>query len=422
MARQVISTSLAPDCFVGEVMGDLRVKGWETPQVAVDGSAEDLDLQESDDVVRISSRGGCEIRLPHAAALEIESVHGDAEIKLLEESLQISEVHGSLTLRNVAGLKVQRVQGDLSGRSIDGDLEIEQVLGDAELRQIAGSCSLGEVHGDLNLQDVGRGVQAKVLGDARVRLSSLLSSLDDESCTLSADGDVLLTVPADAGLRLHLVSRGGMIRVNVGDKAETYQQEQVDLEIGSGESGVTIEAGGDIIILGQWMGAERGSAPFMSDYSDQIARQVETQIGQQMEEVSRRMKDQMDRLTSTLGQAGFSPEDTARVVEQAMRAGERETARAQEKIRRAQEKLERKLEEAQRKAEQKARSGDRNAWARPRHTWGRTWPTPPTPPTPPSVSEPVAEEERMLVLKMLEQKKISLEEAEKLLAAMEGKE
>ena len=43
----------------------------------------------------------------------------------------------------------------------------------------------------------------------------------------------------------------------------------------------------------------------------------------------------------------------------------------------------------------------------------------PTPPSPPS-SEPVAEEERMAVLKMLAEKKITAEQAEKLLDALEG--
>jgi hypothetical protein len=42
----------------------------------------------------------------------------------------------------------------------------------------------------------------------------------------------------------------------------------------------------------------------------------------------------------------------------------------------------------------------------------------PTPPAPPS--EPVAEEERMAVLKMLAEKKISAEQAEQLLNALEG--
>ena len=44
-----------------------------------------------------------------------------------------------------------------------------------------------------------------------------------------------------------------------------------------------------------------------------------------------------------------------------------------------------------------------------------------TPPPPPPPSDPVTDEERMSILRMVEQKKISIAEAEKLLAALEGK-
>jgi hypothetical protein len=45
---------------------------------------------------------------------------------------------------------------------------------------------------------------------------------------------------------------------------------------------------------------------------------------------------------------------------------------------------------------------------------------PPTPPEPPR--EPVSDEERLAILRMLEQKKITVEQAEQLLAALTGKD
>jgi hypothetical protein len=51
--------------------------------------------------------------------------------------------------------------------------------------------------------------------------------------------------------------------------------------------------------------------------------------------------------------------------------------------------------------------------------WSFSIPTPPTPPTP--QGDPVTEDERLMILRMLEQKQISMEEAEQLLSALEGK-
>jgi len=420
MTRQVVNTSLAPDCVVGQVMGDLRVKGWDLPQVAVDADPDALGLREEEDTVYLDCQGDLEIRLPHGASLKIEAVHGDAQIKLLDEQVEIGQVHGSLSLRNVAGAAIAALHGDLSARSVTGDLEIQQAQGDVDIRQVEGACNLREVLGDLELQNVRGDLLAVSKGDARV----ILGFLQGESYKIQASGDVYVGIPPEAGLRLHLVSAGRSIKLRLPEHSQIYQQEQVDLEVGLGEVDLSVEAGGDISLAAEARSATtfgwEGSALNMSDFSEQITRQVESQIGQQMEEVTRRVQEQMERLSESLNRSGMSPDEAHRVVEQAMRASERETARAQEKMRRAQEKLERKLEDAQRRAEQKARAEERSPWARPRHTWGRSVSTPPPPSPPPAAPGPVSEEERLMILRMLEQKKISLEEADRLLSALEG--
>ncbi len=359
MARQVIHTSLAPDCIIGQVAGDLRIKGWDLPQIAVDADPSILQLREEEDTVHLDCQGDLEVRLPHGSVVEIDAVQGDSQIKLLDENIKINQVHGSLSLRNVAGVMVGIVNGDLSARSITGDLEVQQALGDADIRQVEGACNLREVLGDLVLQNIRGDLHAVTQGNARIKLSLL----QGESYMVQADGDVSIGVSPEAGLRLHLLSAAQSIKVRLPEHNQSYQQEQVDLEVGDGEVGLAIEAGGDIKLsteVSDW----EGSTPYMTDFSEQITRQVESQIGQQMEEVTRRVQEQMGRLSETLNRAGMSPDEAHRVVEQAMRASERETARAQEKMRRAQEKLERKLEEAQRRADQKARAEERSPWAR----------------------------------------------------------
>jgi hypothetical protein len=125
------------------------------------------------------------------------------------------------------------------------------------------------------------------------------------------------------------------------------------------------------------------------------------------------LNEQLSRLSETIGKSGLSEADAERIARRAREASERATARAQEKIARAQERLARKMEAASRKAEQRGRaSAGRSVHA---------YPWPPQPPNPPEAKEPVSDEERLMILRMLEQKKITLEEAENLLAALEGK-
>jgi hypothetical protein len=81
-----------------------------------------------------------------------------------------------------------------------------------------------------------------------------------------------------------------------------------------------------------------------------------------------------------------------------------------------------KAEAAMRRAEAKARAAEVRArrGANVNMNVGR-WNWDLTPRGPDEVGEPVSDEERLTILRMLQEKKISLEEAEKLLAAIEGK-
>ena len=89
----------------------------------------------------------------------------------------------------------------------------------------------------------------------------------------------------------------------------------------------------------------------------------------------------------------------------------------QERVGMALRRAEEKLAEAMRKME--VREGDRR-----RKGYGWQTPVPPTPPTPPAPPapkrSPASDEERMIILRMVEEGKISVEQAEKLLSALNG--
>jgi hypothetical protein len=136
-----------------------------------------------------------------------------------------------------------------------------------------------------------------------------------------------------------------------------------------------------------------------------------------------------------LGRDGpFSPGEfpglSSELHERISRRVEEATRRALESSMRAREQSDRvqhRVDAAMRRAEEKMRSAEHRSMhmgikvGRFGATIERsgTPPVPPTPPRPPA--EPVTDEERLTILKMLQEKKISLQDAEKLLAALDGK-
>jgi hypothetical protein len=425
MDRKTISTTLAPEIILDEIMGDLQVKGWEEPEVQVRGADEEVTVEEHDDVIHISSQGDCGLRVPAGSSLQIDQAHGDVRIKLLEDSISIDQVHGSLTLRNIGAAKIAQVHGDLFARQVIGSLVIEQVHGNAHVRDVQADCQLWCVNGNLDLSDVGGSVEAQSDGNARLRLRQAAGS----SYKIHAEGNVQVELPATANLVVKIRCDGEMIRVRMPGNSQTYRQESLELTFGDGSIPMEIITSGVVSISeyvesqDQTRGFDENFEPFIGlpdDFAERLSQQVESQIEAQMEAMTRSLNDQFSRMSEIFDRNGIKEDEAERIIEEARAKSERATAQAEEKLRRSQEKIERKMEAHRKRAEAQAQAAERRANASSRRGWTFQWsgasPASPTPSKPPAT-----EEERLLILRMLEQKKISLEQATQLLEALEGK-
>jgi hypothetical protein len=429
MEQQSVPTSASPEVLIEAVQGSLQLKGWEEHEVRArcdsDGG---LSLQEQEDAVRLSCRGDCSVRVPLGASVQIVQVHGDARIKLLEDQLTVEGVHGSLALRDIAGVDIQTVHGNLQAREISGGLRVDRVMGNAVIWDVQGEFSIEQVDGNLDLRDVDGTAQASAGGNIRVRLSSMAPG----SCRFAAGGNLNCRIPNDASVSITLSSGGGTINLDLPEQRATLRQDHYEVTLQEGQTELELSAGGIIFLTARevdWasLAEDEGPEPgvFGGDFegiSEEFTQQLTQQIDEQVQAQMSRLHEQMGRLSEMIGKAGLSEEAAERVMRSARQTTEEAAARAQEKIARAQERLARKMEAAARKAEQRAQAAERRRGSRgPSFSWPGA-PQPPGAPFPPrEQKEPVTEEERLMILRMLEQKKISLEQAEQLLAALEGK-
>jgi hypothetical protein len=413
MSQQTFPTSLAPEVIVKTIQGNLQMKGWDRPEVSVQAQPDDLNIEEQEDILQLSCQGDCTVRLPHGATVQVGSVQGEARFKYLDDDLHIDQVAGNLTLRNLAAVQVTSVRGSLNARNIAGDLSAERVSGDASARNIQGRCRLLEVAGNLDLRSVEDSLAAECNGNARLRLYTL----DGENYSLEAGGNLSVELAPDAGANIKLHSAGESIRLRLAGQTQNLTVASHELTLGGGGAAMQLSAGGSLSLesgpggsFGRDEEAEMDEdfGNFV-DLSAQISRQVEAQ----MQAVTRQINEQLADLTASMNQIGFSEEQRQRILEQARRSSERAAVHAQEQARRAQEKLERKLEAVRRRSEMKNRHAERRS-RRSIHVEIGDRPSEPA-------SEPVSDEERLTILRMLEQKKISLAEAESLLDALEGK-
>ncbi len=426
MDKQFVATSASPQVTL-QVSGNLRLKGQDTLEVTAKAdSPENLTLETRDDQVVLRSQGDCTVRVPRLATIHVHTVQGEAVIKALEGNLTIDTINGNLQMRNVAETKISQVNGETSVKNLDGNLSIDRINGDMNGRGIQGDCLVTSAHGNLNLSDVGGDARATADGNITLRLDPApghqfeFSSHSNVFCRLSEDASVEISV-----------TKASQVMTNLpGIHATAPVQAPYALTLGEGDAKLSLSADGNVIL--DTHAPDWGMEDFDIDVGSEVegmADVISEQINEQVESQMRMMEDQLNAQLSSLSMrlsaAKLTEEQIHHIEERAHEASERASARAQEKMRRAQAKMEQKMAAMQRRMEQKNRDIDRAS----RHAhrgWNFKIPTPAVPtgsPEPPTqMGEPVSEDERILILRMLEEKKITLEEAEQLLSALEGKE
>lgn len=421
MDKQFVSTSASPQITV-EVSGDLRIKGQDSLDVvAKSENPEDVTLETRDDHVVIRSSGDCVVRVPRQALVVVRAAHGDASVKALEGDLTIESVDGDLELRNVAQTRINRINGSLLAKNVDGNLEVDSVSGDVTARGLQGDFTVnGSISGNLDLRDVGGSARAIAGGNIVLHLDPSPGHQFDFTthgnlfCRLSEDASVEISVPKASQVRVDLP----------GIHASAPVQSPYALTLGEGDAKLSLSADGNVVLdtHAPDMGVEDFDIELGSEVegmADALSQQISQQVESQVRMIEDNLNAQLSGLSMRMSAAGLSADQARRIEERAREASQRAASRAQEKMRHAQEKMEQKMAAMQRKMEMRNRERERASRHEHRH-WSFNMPTPPAPHTAPG--EPVSEDERLMILRMLQEKKITTEEAEQLLSALEDKE
>jgi hypothetical protein len=324
------------------------------------------------------------MRAPVESKLMIERVGGDATIVDIEGSIGIASVGGSLTLKRVGPSAVEQVAGHLNARSVEGDLTGEAISGNASVRDIEGNMELEKVHGSLALRDAGYKAKASVSGNANLRLDPGPGAQYEIEC----QGNAYCRLEPPANAEVLLKSESQRILVQTDEGSQVVEAKEHEMKFGKGEASLSVEAGGHVDFRckegGEGFGLGIDLDLDLGEDFDDLAEEISDQVGSQMEAQLEALNQQLDALSDQLKVSGS-----------------RAVMRAQRQVEATQRRLERKL------------------WARRTKHRPRAFAIGLSPVNEP---EPVSDEERMKVLEMVQDKKISIEEAEILLATLEGRE
>lgn len=431
-----LDTSQNPRVIITEVSGDLNLKGQDQPVVIIKVSGEiQPNVDKVGDQISIGCESECVVYVPHAAQVEIREVSGDCSIKSLAGSLHIQNIGRELTLRDTGGATIENIGIDLSAKRVNGDLKIDNIGRGAIVRDINGAFTADNIGQHLHLRDVSGSISAEVGGTADI----VLAPVPWQTYKIEAGGALNCRLSEEPNAVLNLSSAGRRISVTLPEFSDTIREETYTVTVGEGGAVVELAAGGALTVSSRRSGWESfGSfeqAPGIRvEEIDSMADEIEEQITSQLDQFTSSFENMFTQIEGSLRGVPLSERQAERIRERLERAKERASERAQAAAERARARMELRLERA-------------------RRTRGHIPPIPPVPPIPPippipavppvpskgwsasarfnwsgsaapapaADEEPVHDDERLLILRMLEEKQISAAEAEQLLAALEGR-
>lgn len=362
---RMISAGSSPKIVVDRIGGDISVVGWDGTEILIKADDDQVKVEQDGDEIRIHCDDDISLRLPKASTISFTLIEGDASIRGVSGEIAIRDITGDLSMREVGAVSIESIQSDFSLRGARGDLYIKNANGDVSIRDVEGNVKIDSVADDLALRGARGDIKVNVGEDVVV----YLEPRENGEYLVTAGDDILLVLPSLANATVTM--QGDEIDVEWPGVENEPQATQRVITLGAGSARIVLSAGGDVRLTNQANAGESaeefgnfaGLNFDWSGFGDRISRQVE--------------------------------QVTAKAAKRAEEAARR----------------------AERHVERHARRWTGRVNVGPSWDFGpKGVPNPPGGPK----SEPVADEERLAILKMLQEKKITAEQAEQLLKALEG--
>jgi|GEM_PF-795668 len=412
MAEQIIPQEDITRLEINSVSGSLHLSGWNRDMIRISNWDHDkepgelIKTKNKKTLLQISSPGDLIVHLPHSLDVTVKSVSGDANLRGLDGELKVVSISGSMVLRDVGSISLETLQGDLIASRIRRDLRADLISGDCLVNDVQGQVELKDIKGDVQLEQVDGGFDIQAAGNGLI----IFHPVPWQAYRIEVKGDLSVTMPDDSDANLSIQSGKKDIRLFPGKLNLKIDQKEYEHQLGEGGTSIQLIAGGKVfatddefsVFTGFKMNLEE-LGTFSTDFSADTAEQIKFSLGN----LEQDLRESLSGLTASLEEIGLSEESLRDLGEQIEETSRRAAEKAELAAIKAQAKVERKIAKTRRKmfdAREKTKQFDINAFLDAKAN-----------------KDNVTEKERMLILKMLQEKKISAEEADNLLKALEGK-
>jgi hypothetical protein len=357
--------------LVVRTSSDLFIEGSDQAQlVATVDDSYSFRMKDENGTIYLYAESDTKLEVPTTASLVLERVSGDASLLNFQGKVEVQKIGGDFHFQGLNGIAVETVGGDCIFKEITGPVEIKRVGGDLDGFKMTDVHAYG-VGGDIELSSVKGKAVVTAGGDVHLQLTG--DPIIETKVT--AGGDIYLGVIETANATLVMVSHGEEITVHACGQQLDVEAQTYTLPLGQGGVEINLNAGGDIRV--------------------------------------REGKEAMGEFSFVIDDINASWQDFGREIEEKIR---RSMKGVNHQLRHASWEASNAMHKAAEQMDQFSRNYQSGHDSR---VVGFGFDAK-EPESPAKEKSGASDEERMLVLKMLQEKKITVEEAEKLLQALEG--
>ena len=420
------------DLVIIKVSGNLYLEGYDGDEIRVQTTPQNLKVFTDEEALRITCYETLTISIPAELQTRVEKVGGTAVIRnISSDELYVQRVGGELTIQNAKATRVSRVGGACQMLEIHGNLDVERVSGSLYISDVAGKLAVNSARSDVSAMLIQQEAEITATGDVTLQFNTE----EIKPINIRSKGDVILMLPKNPNANLDAKFSGWDVILTMDGHTNHYGGGHYDAELGDGGEKITLYASGDIVVTDEFYEVQQSTAEteaadkkrFVNIHADidlPGSSNMERKLKKALEKTAKRLEKNERRVERASDRLGDSQNDIAK------RIAERARMRAEMAAERAEMRIEKRALEETQKAIEIAREALRDIDV----------PLPidlealiPEIPDVPHIPEPLQElgeyarktapkeaskEERMMILEMLQEGRISLEEAEKLLAAL----
>ncbi len=379
--------SVEPDVtIVVKAHGNLDVQGWERSEVGIVTDINVQKIRHENKLLRMLFVEDCELSIPQGGRLIVERVSGNARLRNLTNQLTVNKVQGNLAIQNVQTVSISRVADDCILENIEGVVEVGRIGENLKGKNLHSAIKVERVSGNIKLHSMGGKLDLR--SEENIEIS--LTDQNHDAINLRASDNILLHLPVNPNAALQIKSSGEHIELSVGDYQKKINENRCEIRLGDGSQKIVLDSGNRVRVTGENLD------------ENELLRLFE-----EMDVLWAKLKEDSEaRRAARAQQVNWEikmVEGAAKVAQEALNGvGVIAGQITEEAIVQA----EQHVQEALRRVEEQIRNLGYDVWVGSEKS------------TPENETSDVTEEEKLIVMRLLQQHKISVEEADRLLEVL----